>query len=331
MLTRHSATGFSPHFLMFGRHPRLPIDVCFGTHPHKGSPRRTHQIDSKSQYVSKLKKRMEWAFQQVQKSVAKEADRSRRYYDVKMRGCVLNVGDIVLVRTTGWKVRHKVQDRWENREYRVTAQPHRNIPVYRVDPVDPNSGGRGRMLHRNYLLPMKNIMLDDLTNEKPPAMPTFVVEADIHRDWPSETDDPTLMWNDLPKKPAIKLPNNELDRISVLSDESDGTDSFERGWGSTGFWEVLDDPQTTNSPADELKSQSKTQILNQSKSQTSKAPIQGSQTQTTVQTAGDRTNAIGPSNVSSGTGVSNVQSKPQVSHPQLPQRPVTRSQTRHLR
>ena len=49
--TRNAATQFSPYYLLFGREPRLPVDVKFGLQrgSQKGSP-------GESNYVSQLKK-----------------------------------------------------------------------------------------------------------------------------------------------------------------------------------------------------------------------------------------------------------------------------------
>ena len=52
--TRNAATGFSPYFLLFGREPRLPVDVEFGLQRggQRGSP-------GKSNYISQLKKEID--------------------------------------------------------------------------------------------------------------------------------------------------------------------------------------------------------------------------------------------------------------------------------
>ena len=64
----------------------------------------------------------------------------------------LEVGDMVLVHVTTWKGHHKIQDRWENREYIVEKWPYPDVPVYVVCPRD----GYSQILHRNYLLPFNS-------------------------------------------------------------------------------------------------------------------------------------------------------------------------------
>ena len=68
---------------------------------------------------------------------------------MKCRGAALDVGDLVLVKQTAWKGRHKIQDRWESEEYQVVGQPTPGNPVYTVKRV---AGGTTKVLHRNLLL-----------------------------------------------------------------------------------------------------------------------------------------------------------------------------------
>ena len=74
----------------------------------------------------------------------------------------LEVGDTVLVHVTTFKGHHKMQDRWENREYVVEKWPYPDLPVYVVCPRDGE--GHSQTLHRNYLLPINSNMGQDETD-----------------------------------------------------------------------------------------------------------------------------------------------------------------------
>ena len=76
----------------------------------------------------------------------------KELYDRRCRGAALGIGDLVLVKKTAWKGKHKIQDRWESDEYQVIAQPTPGIPVYKVKCI---AGGRTRVLHHNLLLPLQ--------------------------------------------------------------------------------------------------------------------------------------------------------------------------------
>ena len=145
--TRNTATGFSPYFLLFGRKPRLPVDVEFGLQRggQKGSP-------GESNYISQLKKRLQFAYRKAKCMAQKQQARHRGLYNLRCRGATLSVGDLVLVKQTAWKGRHKIQDRWEDREYQVVDQPTPGIPVYTVKSL---GGGQTKVLHRNLLLPLQ--------------------------------------------------------------------------------------------------------------------------------------------------------------------------------
>ena len=144
--TKHASTTYSPYYLMFGRHPRLPIDVEFGL-PKSNSGDNS----SKSRYVQKLRRRLNYAFQKATKVANQQASKYKSSYDKSIKGPQLQEKDLVLVKIVAHKGRHKLQDKWEPEEYVVVEQPIAGTPVYRVQPV---TGGNIKTLHRNLLLPL---------------------------------------------------------------------------------------------------------------------------------------------------------------------------------
>ena len=151
--TRNAATGFRPYYLLFGREPRLPVDVEFGL--QRGSQRGPL---GESNYVSQLRRQLKFAHNKANLVASKQQARHKGLYDRKCRGATLDVGELVLVKQTAWKGRHKIQDCWEEEEYQVVDQPTPGVPVYVVKSI---AEGRPRVLHRNLLLPMQGRMRQD--------------------------------------------------------------------------------------------------------------------------------------------------------------------------
>ena len=132
---------------MFGREPRLPIDVEFGLKRGK-----QQSLPSKSTYVTQLRRRLRFAHKKAKQVADRQQARHKELYDRRCRGAALDIGDLVLVKKTAWKGKHKIQDRWESDEYQVIEQPTPGIPVYKVKCI---AGGRTRVLHCNLLLPLQ--------------------------------------------------------------------------------------------------------------------------------------------------------------------------------
>ena len=93
--TKHDSTGYSPFFLMFGRHPRLAIDAYLGLNSEDQS------ISSRQHYATKLKKRLHFAYKVASREAEKSALRHKTRYDAKVRESTLDIGDRVLVRNVG--------------------------------------------------------------------------------------------------------------------------------------------------------------------------------------------------------------------------------------
>ena len=145
--TRHRITGFSPHFLLFGWNPRLPVDLELGL-PLPGS----WMIGKgRSRWAQRLRRQMRWATRVAQKARLKEAEKDKRRYDRRARGYRLALGDLCLVRVRKHQGKHKIADRWSEDVYVVTKVNGANSLVY---VVEPRGGGVPLTLHRNLLLPL---------------------------------------------------------------------------------------------------------------------------------------------------------------------------------
>lgn len=142
--TKHETTGFTPYELMFGRQPRLPIDLAFNV-PLNSQKQRSH-----SEYVRALKNHLQESYQLVSKNASKTAARNKVRFDKRVTESTLDVGDRVLVRSVRLRGKHKLADKWEETVNVVVSQKD-NLPVYTVRPE--NKSGPLRTLHRDLLLP----------------------------------------------------------------------------------------------------------------------------------------------------------------------------------
>lgn len=143
----HSSTGFSPFFLMFGRHARLPID--FITPETKESEDK--EKDIYDDWVQRHYQRYAQAFTQVNANLKLTGERQKQMYDRNAKASPLIPGERVLVRNRSVRGRNKIRDKWEGQTYVIVNQPHLNIPVYVLAPE--NGQGRERTLHRNEIKP----------------------------------------------------------------------------------------------------------------------------------------------------------------------------------
>ena len=95
-------TGFSPYVLMFGRTPKLPLDIDLGI------PMVEQEPTSQQNYAQKLHSKLQWANQKAQDNNKKESEGHKRYYDQKMRCVKLKPDDLVMVRVKALTGDHKI-------------------------------------------------------------------------------------------------------------------------------------------------------------------------------------------------------------------------------
>lgn len=149
--TKNDATGYSPFQLMFGRKPRLPVDVI------RGLDDPIKDVDYK-EYVQSVKESLATAYEKASKYATEQHLKNKKLYDKKARATSLEVGDRVLVRRVAFKEGgpHKLSDKWDDGVYEVVGIPEGKFNVYDVR-LEDNTKSKIRRLHRNLLLPLGHI------------------------------------------------------------------------------------------------------------------------------------------------------------------------------
>ena len=142
--TRSLVTGYSLYYLMFGRRPRLPIDLLFLMCQ---TQMLTHTID---EYEASLYDCLQESLAIVQDCAIKEAQRQKRLYDRKVGAVELRPGDHVLVRLDAFRgQRRKLKNRWGDDLHTVVICMADGIPAY---VVKNNHTGKKKVVHRAQLL-----------------------------------------------------------------------------------------------------------------------------------------------------------------------------------
>ena len=147
--TPHASTGFSPHFLLFGQEPQLPVDHLLG--------RTTTSAVGPTDWVRQHRLRLQASHARALKHLQEAAAERRKQTDQKAADHPLHVGDLVYLRNRVLG-RSKIQDRW---------RPYPGIHVYGVKPF---SGGQERTHSRDDLLPARAPLA--AAAEEPPTRET---------------------------------------------------------------------------------------------------------------------------------------------------------------
>ena len=125
----HSAmTRYSPHYLMFGWRPRLPVDLYFPTFRSTEAPMRETSAKCVDEYVATVHDQLRTALQEAQAQSTAKAQQQKWYCDWKIGTMDLKPGILVLVKADVFKGKRKIRDRWEDEACEVVHQIATDVP-----------------------------------------------------------------------------------------------------------------------------------------------------------------------------------------------------------
>lgn len=143
--TVHETTGFSPFFLMFGRTPRLPVDLMFE------SVLLNEETVGIDKYVQSLKRDLCEAMKIAQSHSEKQQHKQAEMYNKRIKGQSVDIGQRVLLANKG-----ELEDRWESTVY-VVIEKNSLLNTYKLK----SPSGVVKTVHRNLIMPVDFLPLPD--------------------------------------------------------------------------------------------------------------------------------------------------------------------------
>ena len=167
--TAHETTGYAPFYLMFGRVPRLPVDVLFHTVLHDSA------VTSYEKYVTCLTNDLREAMEIAQDHAGREQHRHAQLYNRRVKGSNVNIGDRVLMANKKDRGKKKLADRWDSIIYTVVDM-NEGTHTYRIrDTIS----GQEKVIHRNLLMPVNFLPVGDTSEPSEPALSESVLGSSV--------------------------------------------------------------------------------------------------------------------------------------------------------
>lgn len=217
--TIHETTGFPPFFLMYGRTPRLPVDLMFGSVFLDGE---TVDMDK---YVQSLGRDLREAMTLAQAHANKQQNKQADGYNRKVKGHSVEVGDRVLLANKGERGRRKLADRWGNAVYVVVAK-NSALNTYQIRSV----AGSVKTVHRNLIMPVNFLPLpssDEAEGHLSSSEENMSRDTCVNSSLGNEPKDRTSRWvaDQVDQtEPSIDIAENQ--DFFAVSDENMSADGF---------------------------------------------------------------------------------------------------------
>lgn len=158
--TVHESTGTSPFYTMFGRQPKIPLDLMIRI------PNMDNELQATGKsFVADRETELKASFELCAKNIAKRKERNKRNYDRKVGKTTLtfNPDDRVLVRKHASK--NKIDDRYQAEIFEIVTRKD-DTPLYIIKGLER---GSIKTIHRDNLIlfkqatvPHKPMTLNDI-------------------------------------------------------------------------------------------------------------------------------------------------------------------------